>query len=61
MNMLLTNFGFIQYLLHGNIDQTFVNSLHCLLNVELCGLDCHVITTEYTKRGPLNTHVTPIL
>ena len=30
-----------------NIDQTLVNSLHGLLNCEIGGLDCHVITTEY--------------
>jgi len=34
-------------LLHGNIDQTLVNSLHCLLNFEISGLDCRVITTDY--------------
>jgi len=28
------------------IDQTFVNLLHGLLNCEIGGLDCHVITTE---------------
>ena len=34
-------------ILHGNIDQTLVNSLHCRLNFEIGILDCHVITTEY--------------
>ena len=34
-------------ILHGYIDQTLVNSLHGLLNCEIGGLDCHVITTEY--------------
>jgi len=34
-------------LVHGNIDQTLVNSLHGLLNCEIGGLDCRVITTEY--------------
>ena len=29
-----------------NIDQTLVNSLHRLLNCEIGGLDCYVITTE---------------
>jgi len=33
--------------LHGNIDQTLVNSLHRLLHCEIGGLDIHVITTEY--------------
>ena len=32
------------------IDQTLVNSLHGLLNCEMGGLDCHVITTEYRTR-----------
>ena len=32
---------------HGNTDQTLVNSLHRLLNSEIGGLMCHVITTEY--------------
>ena len=36
--------------LHGNIDQTLVNSLHRLLNSEIGGLDCRVITTEYRTR-----------
>jgi len=31
-------------LLYSNIDQTLVNSLHGLLNYEIYGLDCHVIT-----------------
>mgnify|MGYP006890260882 CR=1 FL=1 len=30
-----------------HIDQTLVNSLHGLLNCEIGGLDCSVITTEY--------------
>ena len=33
-----------------NIDQTLVNSLHRLLNCEIGGLDCRVITTEYRTR-----------
>ena len=33
-----------------NIDQTSVNSLHGLLNCEIGGLDCRVITTEYRTR-----------
>ena len=36
-------------LLHGKIDQTFMNSLHGLLNFEIGGLDFCVITTDYTK------------
>jgi len=28
-----------------------VNSLHRLLNYEISGLDCHVITTEYRTRA----------
>ena len=39
-----------ELVLHGNIDQTLVNSLHGLLNFEIGGLDCHVITTEYRTR-----------
>ena len=34
-------------ILHGNIDQTLLNSLHSLLNFEIGRLDCRVITTEY--------------
>ena len=30
-----------------NIDQKLVNSLHGLLNCEISGLDCCVITPEY--------------
>jgi len=37
-------------LLYTNIDQKLLNSLHRLLNCEICGLDCHVITTEYRTR-----------
>jgi len=36
--------------LYTNIDQTLVNSLDVLLNFEIGGLDCHVITTEYRTR-----------
>ena len=32
--------------LHENIDQTLVNSLHALLNFEIGGLDCCVIRIE---------------
>ena len=34
-------------LLYENIDQTLMNSLHILLDFEMDGLDCRVITTEY--------------
>ena len=37
--------------LYTNIDQTLVNSLHGLLNCEIGGLDCHVITIEYRTRA----------
>jgi len=37
-----------QQLLYTHIDQTLVSSL--LLNFEIDGLDCHVITTEYRTR-----------
>jgi len=37
-------------ILHENINQTLVNSLHGLLNCEIGGLDCRVITTEYKIR-----------
>jgi len=36
--------------LYTNIDQTLVNSLHGLLNCEIGGLDCHVITAEHRTR-----------
>jgi len=35
------------FVLHTNIDQKLMNSLHGLLNCEPGGLECHVITTEY--------------
>jgi len=35
------------HVLYTNIDQKLVNSLHWLLNCEIGGLDCRVITTEY--------------
>ena len=37
-------------LLYRNIDQKLVNSLHGLLNWEIGGLDCRVITREYITR-----------
>jgi len=36
--------------LYTNIDQTLKNSLQGLLNCEIGGLDCHVITTEHRTR-----------
>jgi len=33
------------FVLYGNIDQAFVNSVHVLLNFEIGGLDCRVNTT----------------
>jgi len=36
--------------LYRNIDPKLVNSLHGLLNYEIGGLDCHVITIEYITR-----------
>ena len=38
------------YIVYTNIDQKLLNSLHGLLNCEIGGLDCHVITTEYRTR-----------
>jgi len=38
----------------GNIDQTLVNSLHGLLNFEISGLECHVITPEYIYNALVN-------
>jgi len=37
-------------LLYTTIDQTLVNVLHGLLNCEIGGLYCHLITTEYRTR-----------
>jgi len=39
-----SNIALYRNVLHGNIDQTFVISLHNLLNCEIGGLDCDVIT-----------------
>jgi len=36
--------------LYTHIDQTLVKSLHGLMNWEIGGLDCCVITTEYRTR-----------
>ena len=38
------------HLLYTNIDQKLVSSLHGLLNCEISGLNCRVITTEYRTR-----------
>ena len=40
----------VQLLLYTNNDQTLVSSLHRLLNCEIGGLDCLVMTTEYRTR-----------
>ena len=40
----------VMILLYTNIDRTLMNSLHRLLNCEIGGLDCNVITTEYRTR-----------
>ena len=40
----------IRQVSYTNIDKTFVNSLNGLLDCEIGGLDCHVITTEYKTR-----------
>jgi len=47
-------------LLYTNIDQSLVNSFNVLLNCEIGGLDCRVITTR-TDMCRLCTNVTPIL
>jgi len=38
-----------RYILYTNIDQKLVNSLHGLLNCEIGGLECRVITGELLK------------
>ena len=43
----IAHFTFCLLVLHGNIDQTLVNSLHSLLICEIGGLDCRIIPTEY--------------
>jgi len=37
--------------MYTNIDQKLVNSLHGLLNCEIGGLECRVITIEYRTRS----------
>jgi len=50
--------------LQENIDQILVNSLHGMLNIKLCVIDCRVTTTYlnrvYNTRA-LNIHVPSIL
>jgi len=50
--LMLNNYTklFKHLILHGNIDQTLKNSMHGLLNFEIGGLDCLVITLEYISR-----------
>ena len=45
-------------LLYTNIEQKLVNSFHGLLNCEIGGSDCHVITTEYRT---VYTHLSPFV
>ena len=52
-----TSSWLISLLVHGNIEQTLVNPLQGLLNCEIGGLDCLVITTVYTS-CLLNIHGT---
>jgi len=47
----------ISLVLHWRIDQTLVNSLHCLLDCGIGGLDCRVITTEYKTRVQVNFRI----
>ena len=42
--------SFCTVVFYTNIDQKLVNSLHGLLNCEIGGLDCRVITIEYRTR-----------
>ena len=55
-------FIYLSTLLHGDIDQTLVNSFHSLLNCEIGGLDSRV---KYHNRVyiscHLNTHILAIL
>ena len=47
LNKTNMNTLFSKPVLYTNIDQARVNSLHELLNCEIGGLDCRVITTKY--------------
>ena len=38
------------HVLYIHFDHTLLNSLHRLVNCEIGGLDCHIITTEYRTR-----------
>mgnify|MGYP000040041882 FL=1 len=51
--------GHERYVMHGNIDQTPVNSLYGLLSFEIGGLACLVLTTEYIVCVHCK-HVSPI-
>ena len=42
--------GYFLIVLYTNSDQTLMNALHGLLNCEIGGLYCRVITTEYRTR-----------
>ena len=50
LNCRITHVSIKHIVVYTNIDKTLVNSLHGLLNCEIGGLDCHVITTEYRTR-----------
>ena len=50
-------FFLFSQVLHGDIDQILMNSLHCLLNFEIGGLDCPV-NTRVNILCPLSTHKT---
>ena len=48
--MILVNVAHFTEIVYGNSDQTLVKSLYGLLNFEIGGLECHVITVEYISR-----------
>ena len=50
LNTQMYHLNIFKLILYTNIDQKLVNSLHRLLNCEIGGLECHVITTEYRTR-----------
>jgi len=61
----LVNLNYIVFrrlMVYTNINQKLVNSLHGLLNSEIAGIDCHVITPEYRTRAIcIYIHVTTVL
>ena len=48
--MILVNVAHFTEILYGNSDQTLVKSLYGLLNFEIGGLECRVITADYISR-----------